>query len=150
MTYPELYCRLGIETAIVTFLKKDGTIRNMLCTRNVNTASIQFGYVGNLLGAHDKRCNINNGNLAVIDLVIGESRSFSIDRVISTEFLGEITTKEQFDNAMATYINFKQQYEANMPKSLDMDTFDSANAQQSASAMPTGQDINNIFANGGL
>ena len=34
MTYPEVYSRLCYETAFVVFLKKDGTIRLMLCTRN--------------------------------------------------------------------------------------------------------------------
>ena len=59
MTYPEVYSRLCYETAFVVFLKKDGTIRLMLCTRNLNTVSLQYGFQGKALGGHDNRCNIS-------------------------------------------------------------------------------------------
>ena len=87
-SYPEVFSKLTYETALVTFLKKDGTIRVMLCTRNLDTISIKYGFQGAALGGHDNRCNINNGNLAVYDLILGDARSFNIDRLVDIQYGG--------------------------------------------------------------
>lgn len=92
--YSEVFLRLTYETAIVTFIKKDGTVRIMLCTRNLKTASLVNNYAAEKLGAHDKRCSIANGNVAVIDLELGEARSFGIDRVSDIRYLGEVTAQD--------------------------------------------------------
>lgn len=107
-TYPELYSRLSYETAIVNFIKKDGTFRTMLCTRNLNSISLKYGFKGRELGGHDNRCNINNGNLAVFDLIIGEARSFNIDRCSGVQFLGVITTIEDMEHAFSVYSEYKK------------------------------------------
>lgn len=78
--YPEVFSKLTYETAYLIFLKKDGSIRLMLATRNLSTVALRWGFQGKALGGHDNRCNINNGNVAVFDLLLGDARSFSIDR----------------------------------------------------------------------
>ena len=125
MTYPEVYSRLCYETAFVVFLKKHGTIRLMLCTRNLNTVSLQYGFQGKALGGHDNRCNISNGNIAVFDLALGEARSFNIDRLVKIEFKGIVSTAEQLEEVTGEFLEFKAEYEKSQPMELDMDSLNS-------------------------
>lgn len=126
-SYPEVFSKLSYETALVTFLKKDGTIRVMLCTRNLDTVNLRFGFQGAALGGHDNRCNIKNGNVAVFDLILGEARSFNIDRVVGIYYSGIVNTNEQLDACIKAYVEFKEKYEASHSMTLDMDTFDGGN-----------------------
>lgn len=106
--YQEIYRRLLTETAEIVFIKSNGQIRTMLATRNAISAE-HFGFdipfVKACIGNHDKRCNINNGNMAVVDLIIGEGRSFNIERLVSINWVGEVDSKERAD---AVYRNFKE------------------------------------------
>lgn len=123
-TYPEVFSRLTYETALVTFFKKDGNIRVMLCTRNLDTISLYYGFQGAALGGHDNRCNIKNGNLAVFDLVVGEARSFNIDRLVDIIYSGIVTDKETLDKCIASYSDYKEKYEALKGTTLQIDSFD--------------------------
>ena len=125
--YTDVYSKLTYETALVTFLKKDGTIRVMLCTRNLDTAALKYGFMGAILGGHDNRCNVKNGNIAVIDLELGDARSFSIDRVIDIQYSGVVDTVEQLDKCIDSYKEFRQKYEESHSMSLELDTFDGGN-----------------------
>lgn len=109
VVYADLYNKLEKETAIVTFLKKDGTTRVMLCTRNTLTAGFEYGYLGGLLSGHDRRCNTSNGNLATIDLVIGECRAFNISRVLDIEWLGVIEDPKLLEEAYEEYRSIKDE-----------------------------------------
>lgn len=122
MTYPEVYSKLCYETALIVFLKKNGEVRLMLGTRNLNTVALLYGFQGNVLGGHDTRCNINNGNVAVYDMIAGDARSFNIDRLLDIQFAGVITTKEQYDEVLNKFVKFKDEYEKNKPMRVDMDT----------------------------
>ena len=122
MTYPEVFSRLTYETAILVFMKKNGDIRLMLGTRNLSTVAIKYGFQGNVLGGHDNRCNIKNGNVAVYDLLLGDARSFHIDRLVSIEFLGELKNEEDLNTAAERFIAFQQKYEESKPTELSMDT----------------------------
>ena len=90
--YPEVYNRLNVELGIIIFMKKNGEVRVMLGTRNLNIASYAFAIEGqtvkNSLAGHDNRCNIKNGNIAVMDVMIGEARSFNIERLVYITYLG--------------------------------------------------------------
>lgn len=119
--YSEVFGRLTFETATIIFIKKNGEIRTMLATRNLQTAAIYNGFMGRELGGHDTRCNINNGNLAVIDLMLGEARSFNIERVISVDYHGTILTQEELDNEVRKFIEFNSVYEA---KRLDYNSLE--------------------------
>lgn len=105
--YAEMFQRLSYETAIVTFIKRDGSLRFMMCTRNLKTVALKYGFQGSKLGSHDRRCNIQNGNVAVMDLILGDSRSFSMDRLCETVFLGEITTTDELNAAIDQYTQYK-------------------------------------------
>lgn len=97
--YGDMFMRLQYEVATVVFTKKNGEIRVMLCTRNLKTAELIHGNLGGLLNGHDKRCNIHNGNISVIDMLKGEPRSFNIDRVLNVNFYGCIDTMEDYTKA---------------------------------------------------
>ena len=124
MQYSDVFSRLTYETAILVFMKKNGEIRLMLGTRNLNTVSLRYGFQGNVLGGHDNRCNIKNGNIAVYDLLLGDARSFHIDRLVSIEYLGQIDSMEKLEDAAGKFLEFKEKYEASKPKELTMDSLD--------------------------
>ena len=123
MDYAEVFRNLTYQTAIIIFIKKNGEIRVMLGTRNLKTVELEYGFKGMELGGHDKRCNINNGNVAVYDMIVGEARSFSINRLVSIQYVGEITDTDTLNKVVEEYIKFKTDYEATKPKTLDIDTF---------------------------
>lgn len=139
MTYPEIYDRLNFETFVLFFCKRNGDIRVMLATRNSDTFElIQDSNSGDLiikLEQHDRRCNINNGNVAVIDLEIKDARSFNINRLIQCYSYGIVNTKEQLVEVMHKYMELKLNYENYIKKitngtEVDNDTYNSATAQQ--------------------
>ena len=122
-TYQEVFQNLSYYIAIVVFMKKDGSIRIMLCTRNTVAITNILGLRTSVLNGHDKRCNIQNGNISVLDLVIDEPRSFSINRLIDIIYFQPVMNKEQFQGIVNYYVDFKQKYESTMPKTMDLDTF---------------------------
>lgn len=138
VTYPEVFSRLTFETAIIIFMKKNGEIRIMLGTRNLHTVQLYYGFQGGALGGHDKRCNINNGNVAVYDLVLGEARSFNIERLVDIQYLGEIKTNEELDNAAAKFQEIKNSYEPSTEGKVTNSVFTENKISN--------DDINNIFA----
>lgn len=124
MTYPEIYTRLCYETALVVFLKKNGEVRLMLGTRNLNTVSLLYGFQGNTLGGHDNRCNVNNGNVAIFDMIAGDARSFNIDRMLDIQFAGVISSKEEYERVLQQFVAFKTEYEKTKPMVISMDSFE--------------------------
>lgn len=124
VNYPEVYSKLLYETALIVFLKKNGEVRIMLGTRNLNTANIYFGWLGDKLNMQDGRCNISNGNIALIDLIIGDGRSFNVERVLDIQYAGVVTTKEQLDNVVKQFVEFKEKYEKTKPMVIDMNSFE--------------------------
>lgn len=124
MQYSEVFSRLTYETAILVFMKKNGEVRLMLGTRNLNTVALRYGFQGNVLGGHDNRCNIKNGNVAVYDLLLGDARSFHIDRLVSIEYLGQVDNMEKLEDAADKFLCFKKKYEDSVPKELTMDSLD--------------------------
>ena len=110
MKYAEVFSRLTYETAFLIFLKRDGTVRLMLGTRNLHTVELLYGFKGKELGGHDTRCSINNGNIAVFDLVVGEVRAFNIDRLVDITFNGIINSKAELEDLMGKFMEFKSKY----------------------------------------
>lgn len=121
MNYSDVFLRLTYETASLVFIKKDGTIRTMLATRNINTARLNGDELTAQLAGHDNRCNINNGNIAVVDLSIGDVRSFNIDRLASIDWLGEVKTSDELDRVHAEFSEFESEYNSRKPKFITMD-----------------------------
>lgn len=122
MTYETAYNSLQMGVCILTFLKKDGTIRNMLATRNTRIASMYGQFDARQFEGHDRRCGIENGNIAVYDLIIDETRSFNISRLISLNYLGNVSTREQLDMNVETFKKFAEEYSKNNPMEINMDT----------------------------
>jgi hypothetical protein len=91
-------------------MKKDESIRIMLCTRNMPTIRLKYGMQSQVLAGHDRRCSISNGNLAVFDLVAGDARQFNIDRLTSYNSLGVISTMEELERAYEHFNNFVKLY----------------------------------------
>ena len=119
--YSRVLNSLSFETAIVTFKKKDNTTRVMICSRNRDTIEKNCGDVIYQLIGHDRRCNIKNGNISVIDLAIGEARSFNINNVINIQFLGEIVTEDEYNIALAHYLEIMKSLD-NASKTNNMDS----------------------------
>lgn len=124
ISYSELYLRLCYETAIVRFMKKNGDVRIMLATRNIETASLLYDFLGGQLAGHDKRCNIKNKNMAVIDLEIGEARSFSVERLIDVEFCGEVNAKNDIEKVFEHFMVEQKQFNESLDNKLNMDMLD--------------------------
>ena len=122
--YPEVFSKLTYETAYLIFLKKDGSIRLMLATMNLSKFSLSWGFQGKALGGHDNRCNINNGNVAVFDLLLGDARSFSIDRLVSIEYMGIVDSIERLNEVADSFLKFKEEYEKTQPMTMTMDMLD--------------------------
>lgn len=126
--YGDVYRKLTTALATIIFMKKDGSVRVMLGTRSLEIAAIIHGFQGTALGGIDNRCNIRNGNVGVIDMILGEARSFSIDRLIAIEFYENVTTREDYDAEYLKYKAFKASYEASQVENKTelqelMDTF---------------------------
>lgn len=124
MEYAEIFSRLTYETAIVVFMKKNGDVRLMLGTRNLSTVNLKYGWRAVELGGHDRRCNINNGNIALFDMLVDGVRSFNIERLVTVQFLGEIRTLEELDAAAEKFAEFKEEYEKTQPSEISMDNLD--------------------------
>lgn len=122
-TYQEVFQMLSYECALITFMKKNGDIRVMLGTRNIQASNLIYDFLGGALGGHDNRCSLANGNIAVIDLALGDVRSFSINRLIGIEYLGNPTTKEQLDEIFEQFNNMKGVIENNQPPEEEMEIF---------------------------
>lgn len=121
MKYPEVFSKLTYELATLLFVKKDGTIRIMLGTRNLHIVELEYGFKGKELGGRDNRCNINNGNIAIFDMIVGEVRSFHIDRLISIAYHGVITSKDELERVVSGHMDFKHEYEATKPMEVTME-----------------------------
>lgn len=117
--YSQMFQTLEDMTAVIKFIKKDGSIRVMLCTRNKTTASLLCD--GNnfsaKLGGFDKKANIGNHNIPVIDLVISDVRTFCIERLEGYQFLGVITA-ENSDMAFNYYNLVMEQLEEEQKKKI--------------------------------
>lgn len=103
LNYGEILYRLSEELALISFRKKDNTIRTLLCTRSVRllekfTSNAECMVA--CLNGHDKRCNISNGNISAIDMIIEEPRSFNIERVLELNWLGKLESQEEFNAAV--------------------------------------------------
>ncbi len=109
--YSEVYSQLNFSAAVVTFYKQNGELRTMLCSRDLSTITAFCGGGNHGLGGHDKRCNKANGNVAVVDLIIGEARSFNIERVLNIEYIEtDIKTEQDIDNAVKRYQCLRDTY----------------------------------------
>ena len=111
--YRSIFSDLEDSVNILIFFKKDGTLRIMLATRDILTAGLCLGdSLAGKLNSHSNRCNINNNNIAVIDLLVGDVRSFNVDRLIRHVYLGQCATMEQFDKYCEVFNKISKMFES--------------------------------------
>lgn len=131
MTKQEIYRRnfSQLEDGIncLIFFKKDSTLRIMLATRDIITAGMCLSdSLSHKLNKHSERCNCSNGNIAVIDLLLGDVRSFSVDRLVRNIYLGECSNLKEFENFVVQYNNIRKQFD-NVNQVLNLDNLDVEN-----------------------
>lgn len=119
--YGEVFGRLITESAIIIFKKSDGTERLLFGTKNMDTVQMVItshnrDYMEKMLSGYSKRCSMGNGNIAVIDLPLNECRMFNVMRMKSIEWLGEIRTDNQLNEAIARYTQVKKEFDAEKDK----------------------------------
>lgn len=125
--YPYYFVELSNYYCFVTFVKKDGTIRRMLATRNLmSLGSIQpeksSMYI-KALGGHDKRCSIDNGTIAALDVMIGEARSFRIERILDfVPYHDVVQNDSDLLNVMTEFERYTQRSIEEFGNTLDIGT----------------------------
>jgi hypothetical protein len=107
-----------MEPCLIIFLKKNGDLRVMLGTRNQIVMGMRNNEHINYLEAHDKRCTRENNTIGVYDLILGESRSFNIERLVNVTPLGYVEREEQLDQIINKYIRVKDWYDEKIRENL--------------------------------
>lgn len=143
--YGETYTNLCFQAAVVSFFKKNGELRTMLCTRDSDMINLCCNNGNPGLGGHDKRCNINNGNIAVVDLIIGEARSFNIERVLHIEYINKpIKSKDDLEAAIATLQSVREYYESKIEYDDIFESLDASNPESGLSDSPATVDTTTV------
>lgn len=109
-TYSDVYNKLNFETAILIFIKKNGSLRIMLATRNSQTIQLWGSNSLAMLHGHERRCNIKNNTIAVVDLEIDQARSFNAFYLVDYRSLGVISTIPQLLQALDIFKEFRTRY----------------------------------------
>ena len=103
--YSQMLQALGSVTILVKFVKKNGEMRVLLGTRNKMTVQeICNVDLSGMLAGFDKKANIGNHNIPVVDLALGEVRTFCVERLEAYQVLGVITK----DNSEAAFEYYNQ------------------------------------------
>lgn len=113
MDYNFIFNKLNYDVAFLIFFKRDGSVRLMLGTRNIRIAEWLYPNKIISLSRHDSRCHKDNGNIALIDLELAESRSFNIDRLLDIKFY-TINNREELDLVLNKFKDFKVKYYNNI------------------------------------
>ena len=126
ITYQECYRRLFDEVAGIVFVKANGELRVMLATKNKEIArlvsgadNVDFTYE---LMKLDRKCNINTGNMSVIDIQLTEGRCFKVERLVDIHFYGTPTTEEEADRIYADFKGFETEYTKHKNQTEDIDS----------------------------
>ena len=92
--YNQLKCYLECYTGVFLFVKKDGSQRVMLATRNKSTIQSLTGLIsGGILAGHDKRNSSKTNTISVIDLVLAEPRAIPADRLLGVYWFGVLNSQ---------------------------------------------------------
>lgn len=109
LLYAQMLETLDKATIVVKFKKKDGSIRVMIGTRNKMTIqAVCNNDLSGMLAGFDKRANIGNHNIPVVDLALGEVRTFCVARLEAYQMIGIVNTTNM--EAAFEYYNKVQEY----------------------------------------
>ena len=53
-------------------------------------------------------------------MIVGDARSFNIERLVDIQFLGVLNTKDEYNEALKKYVDFKTEYDKTKPQCIDM------------------------------
>lgn len=121
--YSSLLQALETVTIVVKFIKKDGSVRVLMGTRNKMTIQqICNVDLTGMLAGFDKKANIGNKNIPVVDLALGEVRTFCVSRLEGYQILGIVTTQ----NSEAAFEYYNQVVE-DVEKQLNKEIEDKKN-----------------------
>lgn len=99
-------CNSYLEDGIclIVFQKKDNSARVMLATKDMSECKEWEAETAlQMLGGRSRNCTIQNGNIAIVDLLLGEVRSFCVDRLIT---IIDLSDREKGD-AAALFNSFR-------------------------------------------
>lgn len=105
-----MYSELSLSVCAVTFIKKNGESRCMLCTRNIKIAGRVVGYMKGSLDGVDRRNSKNPSTVGVIDLEIGEIRNINMSTVVNFKVYDNVNDYEGFTKALDDFTNYKENY----------------------------------------
>lgn len=124
VNYGQVYSGLNFGAACIVFFKKNGDIRTMLATRNRAICTLaQCSEKLGQLNYRDGHCNFHTGTMAVMDLILGEVRAFSTEKIAHMEWL-PITNDEEFDAAILRTNFLADAYKVKVDEMQTMDGLD--------------------------
>lgn len=117
--YLSLLQALETVTIVVKFIKKDGSTRVLIGTRNKMTVKYLCNTdLSGKLAGFDKKANITNRNIPVVDLALGDVRTFSVSRLEGYQILGIITTQNS-EAAFEYYNQVLEDVEKQLNKEIE-------------------------------
>ena len=125
---------LTYKLMIIIFVKKNGEERVMLATRSRDIYRMEYGDAYNAMNGMDNKCSIQNGNIACIDMVIGEARMFNRFRVLQQYILGEPKNNAEYAAMFDKFMEFKNKYKPVTQNPADMDVKAEVTGSNSATA----------------
>ena len=102
--YLQLKNTLEQQSIIVSFKKKNGDVRVMLGTRNMTTCEkICNRDLTKMLFGFDKKNTAATLNIPVVDLALGEVRTFNVERMLGYQLIGVLDNDEVINKAFGYY-----------------------------------------------
>lgn len=92
MIINEVRNELGYNSGIIGFIKSDGSIRIMLCTRNTSMVYDECPGISVALNARESKVNTSK-TVVVVDVEKKDIRAFVFDKVFLIEFTGDLRDK---------------------------------------------------------
>ena len=108
MDLKQLKGQLSVNSAVVCFLKNDGSKRVMLCTRNTAMVYNDCPGIAVALDARDSKVDTSK-TLAVIDVEKKDIRAFVYDRLMYVVLTGDLREiREHFNNKVGRASAFQE------------------------------------------
>lgn len=112
MDLKQLKGQLSVNSAIICFLKNDGSKRVMLCTRNTAMVYNECPGIAVALDARDNKVDASK-TLAVIDVEKKDIRAFVYDRLLYVALTGDLRDATEREKAFTKLKAIRQLVEDN-------------------------------------
>lgn len=121
MDLKQLKGQLSVNSAVVCFLKNDGSKRVMLCTRNTAMVCNDCPGIAVALDARDNKVDTSK-TLAVIDVEKKDIRAFVYDRLMYVVLTGDLRDVTERERAFKKLDDIRHLVEDNSLKIDMLDT----------------------------